>query len=293
MSCNRLGAMVLWCNHLVLKIMWCNHLGAMVLWCNHLVARIIWCYHLVAMVILCNHLVAMVIWSYHLVAMVIWCNHLVAMITLVHTLFTSGINSLRPSDAKFINFHSRKCIWKCRLRKGVYSVSAQWVKTGSAGVSSHVARGRVRHSKSNPEAVRPMDFTCCSHKPECIVSSCPDKSILITTITWQFQFHLVNVSIRHLRYEYRARSESRFACCSHCYITWCPLTTGSVVSQCPSSKDVSPVNVASHPLISASSNPLKRIPPQWNIFTMNLQTYLKVAMLILTPMITGISHKRW
>ena len=28
------------------------------------------------------------------------------------------------SSAKFIHFHSRKCIWKCRLRKGVYLVSA-------------------------------------------------------------------------------------------------------------------------------------------------------------------------
>ena len=26
--------------------------------------------------------------------------------------------------AKFIHFHSRKCIWKCRLRNGVYLVSA-------------------------------------------------------------------------------------------------------------------------------------------------------------------------
>ena len=38
-----------------------------------------------------------------------------------------------------------------------------------------------------------------------------------------FQFHLVNVSIFQLKYEYGAWSE--YACYSHCYVTWCPLTT--------------------------------------------------------------------
>ena len=51
----------------------------------------------------------------------------------------------------------------------------------------HNARGRVRSRKSN--------LTYCSHKPECIVTTNPDRSALITIITWHFQFHLVNISI--------------------------------------------------------------------------------------------------
>ena len=116
-----------------------------------------------------------------------------------------------------------------------YQQHITWgIKTGSGGVCCHNARGRVRNRKSNPEGVSPRDLTYCSHKPECIVTTNPDRSVLITIITWHFQFRPVNVSILHLKYDYRARSESRFACYSHCYVTWYPLTTGIVASQCPS-----------------------------------------------------------
>ena len=50
----------------------------------------------------------------------------------------------------------------------------------------------------------------------------------ITIITWHFQICPVSVSIIPLKYEYRAQSKSRFACYSHCYVTWCLLTTGIV-----------------------------------------------------------------
>ena len=56
-----------------------------------------------------------------------------------------------------------------------------------------------------------QDLTYYSHKPECIMTTNPDRSVLITIITWHFQFRPVNVSHLHLRYEYRARSKSRFA----------------------------------------------------------------------------------
>ena len=32
-------------------------------------------------------------------------------------------------------------------------------------------------------------------------------------------------------------SYSFFMICSHCHLTWCPLTTEIVASQCPSSRD--------------------------------------------------------
>ena len=66
-------------------------------------------------------------------------------------------------------------------------------------------------------------LTNCSHKPECIVTTNPDRSVIIT-----FQFHPANVSILHLRYDYGAGSENRSAGYSHWYVTWSPLTTGII-----------------------------------------------------------------
>ena len=136
------------------------------------------------------------------------------------------------------------------------------IKTGSGGVCCHNARGRVRNRKSNPEGVSPRDMTYCSHKPECIVTTNPDRSVLITIITWHFQFRPVYGSILHLKYDYRARSESRFACYSHCYVTWYPLTTGIVASQCPSARDAVLVTRYLTPFISACLNSILRFLPQ-------------------------------
>ena len=68
------------------------------------------------------------------------------------------------------------------------------IMTGSGGVCCPNARGRVRNRKSNPEGVSPRDLTYCSHKPECIGTTNPDRSDLITIIIWHFQFRPVNVS---------------------------------------------------------------------------------------------------
>ena len=38
-----------------------------------------------------------------------------------------------------------------------------------------------------------------SHKPECIVTATPDRSVLITIIRWHFQFYLVGISILNLK----------------------------------------------------------------------------------------------
>ena len=105
-----------------------------------------------------------------------------------------------------------------------------------------------------PRALARKDLTYCSHKPECIVTTNPDRSVLITIITWHFEFRPMNVSILHLKYNYCARSESRFACYSHCYVTWYPLTTGTVASQCPSARDAVLVTRYLAPIISACLN---------------------------------------
>ena len=113
-------------------------------------------------------------------------------------------------------------------------------------------RTGVRASrKSNP------DWTYSSHKPECIVTTNPDRSVLIMIERWHFPDHLVTISNIHLKHEYDARSKSRFACYLHCYVTWCPWTTGIVASQCPSSRGAALVTRYLIHLISACLNPLK------------------------------------
>ena len=143
---------------------------------------------------------------------------------------------------------------KMFLSKGLRPVLEVFVVT--------IHEGRVRNRKSNPEGVSPRDMTYCSHKPEWMVTTNPNRSVLITIITWHFQFYPVNFSILHLNYEHRARSESRFACYSHCYVTWCPLTTGIVASQFPPSRDAALVTRYLRPFISASLNSLKRFQTQ-------------------------------
>ena len=57
----------------------------------------------------------------------------------------------------------------------------------------------------------PRDLTYCSHKPECIGTTNPDRSVLITIITWPFQFHPMNVSNLHVKgtYVFEVRAVSR------------------------------------------------------------------------------------
>ena len=90
----------------------------------------------------------------------------------------------------------------------------------------------------------------------------PRQISLNPDLTWHFQFCPVNVSIRHLRYENRARSENRFACYPHYYVTWCPLTTGIVASQFPSSRDAALVTCYLTPFISACLNSLSWFLPR-------------------------------
>ena len=74
---------------------------------------------------------------------------------------------------------------------------------------------------------------------------------LLHNYNMTFQFRPVNVSILALKCEYGSRSEGHFAGLSHCNVTWYPLTTGMVVSQCPSWRDSVLVMWYLTPLISA------------------------------------------
>ena len=175
--------------------------------------------------------------------------------------------NLRLTEGVFRNLFGEKRPWHIEsandacfnvpccipLFKGLRPVLERFVVTMHEGACE---------TGSQIEGVSPRDLTYCSHKPECIVTTNPDRSVLITIITWHFQFRRVNVSILHLKYDYRARSESRFACYSHCYVTWYPLTTGIVASQCPSARDAVLVTRYLKPIISACLNSILRFLPQ-------------------------------
>ena len=72
----------------------------------------------------------------------------------------------------------------------------------------------------------------------------------------------------------------------------CPLMTGIVASQYPSSRDTVLVRRCLTPLISACLNAVKATLPQLNTFTTNLRTWMKVVTFLLTAMIGGIFHKQ-
>ena len=73
------------------------------------------------------------------------------------------------------------------------------------------------------------------HDIECIGKTNPDRSVLITIITWHFQFHPVNVSNLLVKGTYVL--ETRAVSPAPPIVTWYPLTTGIVASQYPSTRD--------------------------------------------------------
>ena len=77
-------------------------------------------------------------------------------------------------------------------------------------IKSYRTRARAKQEvKSRGRS--PRDLTYCSHKPECIGTTNPDRSVLITIITWHFQFHPLNVSNLHVKgaYVLEVRAVSR------------------------------------------------------------------------------------
>ena len=78
-----------------------------------------------------------------------------------------------------------------------------------------------------------------------------------------FLFHPLNVSSIHVKgaYVLEAKAMSR-ASPIVCYVTWCPLTTGIVALQYPSSREAVLVRRCPTPLISVRLNTVKATLPQ-------------------------------
>ena len=67
----------------------------------------------------------------------------------------------------------------------------------------------------------------------------------------------MDVRIPHLNDDHRGRSESHFACYSHCYVTRRPLATGNCCLTMPSSRDAVLVTRYLEPFISKCLNAIK------------------------------------
>ena len=90
------------------------------------------------------------------------------------------------------------------------------VRPALGGVCCPNTRRCVRTGSLNAEAVRPHDWTYSSHKPECIVTTEPDRPVWITIKRWHF---LISTRLVTWIWCYR------FARYSHCYVTWCRVKT--------------------------------------------------------------------
>ena len=65
-----------------------------------------------------------------------------------------------------------------------------------------------------------LGLVVCLHKPECVVTTSLDSSIMITIVTWHLPL----------------KNDSCFSCFPHCYVTWRPLTRG-IVFKGPCARD--------------------------------------------------------
>ena len=99
----------------------------------------------------------------------------------------------------------------------VLNIYISGIKTGSGGVCCPNARGHVRNRKSNPKGVSRRDLRYCSYKPECIGTTNPDRPVLITIITWHFQFHPMNISNLNVKGAYML--EARAVSCTPPIVT--------------------------------------------------------------------------
>ena len=134
--------------------------------------------------------------------------------------------SRRSTNACF-----RACVNEPELSNYHTSVNTrQVIKAGSGGVYCHNARGRMQTGGPIPRPLGRGIGRIVRPSPSALWQQTPPEPVLITIITWHFQFHPMNVSILHLKGEYDVQSESLFPWYSHCYVTWCLLCLVFVVS---------------------------------------------------------------
>ena len=176
--------------------------------------------------------------------------------------YTARETLLRNNAVSFVT-NPYKMVYFVILNSDLYSAGVlddiyKGFRPVLRGGCCHNAQGCVRNRTSNPEDDKSRDLTYCSHKPEWFVTANPERSVLITIITWNLQFHLVNVYILHWKYKYGPRSESRFACYPHCYVTWC-LTIPVGKGRCTCDALPYTLNIVVFKTVSKNSATIKRI----------------------------------
>ena len=91
--------------------------------------------------------------------------------------------------------------------------------------------------KSNPEAIRSRDWTYYLHKPECIVTTKPDRLVLIMFIIWHFNFTPWMLVFSTLKANtIFAYKREPFMCYSHYYVTRCYLNNRNCCLTMPIAK---------------------------------------------------------
>ena len=147
-------------------------------------------------------------------------------------IFSRSLHAVYPYPSGLLHWHwGNDCqtITKQQYNTNLLHISCDY------GIRLVLVGFVVIMSQTGSEIQRPLgQGIWCTVHTKCIVTRNP-------IITWHFQFHFVNVGILHLKYKYGVQGESRFTCYSHCYVMWCPLMTGIVISQCQSRDGFTPL----------------------------------------------------
>ena len=147
---------------------------------------------------------------------------------------------------------------------------------------------RCTNRKSYQEVVKPIDWTYCSHKPDCIVTRNLARSVLITIITWHFNNNpwvwVSSIQKGNMLFEARAISRAT-------PIVMMPLDDGNCRLTMPVVKWL----CCRDPLLYTFNIGLLKCgrsnSTNSNLLPMNLWTSLKGMLLILTSTDERISLK--
>ena len=165
---------------------------------------------------------------------------------LFHWCFMAGNDTLMKTATTFTNqrfafalAHSIKMKWDSMLqhfsRYGLCWLNHFYLRLVQGIVTMHCTRTYANSSLIPRAKAARLDVLCAQARLHCDNKTQEIGRILDYNMTCLISPGDVNIP--QLRDEYGVRSENQFACWSHCYVTWCPFTTGIIVSHCPSSRD--------------------------------------------------------
>ena len=132
------------------------------------------------------------------------------------------------------------------------------IKTGSGEFCCNIAWGRLWNR--NDKAIRLRDWRYCLHKPKCIVTTKPDRWVLIMIITWQFFHFTLGMYFQHKRWIWCSKWELSHVLLQLLY-HMVPLNDGNCHLTMSLARGTVLMTCCLTPLILTCSNPVK-INPQ-------------------------------